>query len=541
MPELTPRRADAAATLREILAVHLDDPTIGLDDDFYAMGGDSLIALRVVADAQARGIEMTLRDLLYNSTVRALVSALELDNAPESRPAEAPDVVLLPAADRALLPAGVVSALPATKLQLGMIYLSERSGDRDLYQSMTGWLVPAAFDEASFRTALSRLIERHDALRSSFDLGGLSVAAQLIWSFVEPPLTVERRAGATPAELTAVAHRWHQHDLDLPLAYDRAPLLRCHVAAGGDAFHVTLVVHHAIIDGWSFGQVIVDLLALYAQEVQGAPASLPPVPDGVAGRFLVSEKAALADPVTAMFWRNESDAPPVLPGGGRSTGVANADVAIETALDTALVDDLRAVSRTLELPLKSLLFAAHLRALGRLAGRSDDIVSGVVVNTRPQMAGSDLVAGLFLNTVPLRVDSVRGTGAELCRRAFAAERRAAPYLAYPLGQIEVDLNRPPFDVVFNFTNFHVYQQATDVDGPAPEGFWVRGKPSFPFRVDVDIDGVEAGSRLVAAFDPAVVADRDARAYIAFMVDALTELAADPLAVDDTAATAATTA
>ncbi|WP_167517548.1 condensation domain-containing protein [Micromonospora orduensis] len=535
MQELTPGPADAAAIVREILAVHLAEPTIGLDDDFYAMGGDSLIALRVVADAQARGIEVTLRDLLYNSTVRALVAALDLENAPEDTPAKGPDVVLLPAVDHALLPAGVVSALPATKLQVGMIYLSERSGDRELYQSMTGWLVPAAFDEASFRTALRRLIERHDALRSSFDFGGLSVPAQLIWSAVESPLTIRRMAGATPAELTAAAHRWHQHDLDLPLDYERAPLFRCHVAVGGDAFHVTLVVHHAIIDGWSLGQVLVDLLTLYAQ---GDHASLPPVPDGVAGRFLESELAALADPVTATFWRNESNVPPLLTGGVRPTGVANADVTIETALDTALVDDLRAVARTLELPLKSLLFGAHLRALGELAGRSDDIVSGLVVNTRPQIAGSDLFAGLFLNTVPIRVDSVRGTWAELCRRGYAAERRAAPYLAYPLGQIEVDLNRPPFDVVFNFTNFHVYQQARHLGGPAPEGFWVRGKPSFPFRVDVDIDGVQSGSRLVVAFDPAVVADRDARAYVARMADALTELATDPLAVDDRAATSA---
>src|SRR5215510_14661015 len=100
------------AELCDILSRHLSDQDIGPDDDFYAMGGDSLIALRVVAEARERGITITLRDILYYPTAREL--GAHLSGGPGL--VESTSDGWLTPADLALVPPGVAEALPASAL-----------------------------------------------------------------------------------------------------------------------------------------------------------------------------------------------------------------------------------------------------------------------------------------------------------------------------------------------------------------------------------------------------------------------------------------
>jgi aryl carrier-like protein len=500
------------AELCDILSRHLSDQDIGPDDDFYAMGGDSLIALRVVADARERGIAITLRDILYYPTAREL--GAHLRGEPGAAGESTSDGRLTPA-DLALVPPGVAEVLPASALQLAMVYLCESSGDPELYHSSISWEVAESFDEPAFRAALGELCGRHPALRTSLDLGSYSVATQLVWSRVEPPL-----------EITEAPERGA---VKLPLDWGAAPLFRCGVVAAPSGFRVTLVMHHAIVDGWSYGRLIVDLLALYRAAVHGEDAGLPALPGGIQRTFIEAELERSGSAEAAEYWQHQADVPALLFDRGRFSGAADARESVGFDLPQELVEALREAARRVRVPLKSLALAAHWWALGALAGRFRDVVTGVVVNTRPQVTGADLVVGLYLNTVPLRSPVLAGTWAELAAAALAAERDGSAHHAYPLAHIENRLGRPAFDVTFNFTHFHVYADLNRLAGLPVRSWRVRGKPSFPFRIDFEVAGMESGSRVVVAFDPDLLPLADARRYAWLYEQALSAAAAEPFA------------
>jgi amino acid adenylation domain-containing protein len=103
------------------------------------------------------------------------------------------------------------------------------------------------------------------------------------------------------------------------------------------------------------------------------------------------------------------------------------------------------------------LIAAHVEALRRLTGQGD-IVTGVVVNARPDHRGSTLALGLFVNTLPLRIASER-PWLELLRVVFDAEAELTHHRCFPLARLtQMCGGRQPFDSVFNFVNYRPYDQ-----------------------------------------------------------------------------------
>lgn len=529
---------ETEAALLEILRGYLDGQEIGADDDFYAMGGDSLIALQVVAEAQERGIAITLRDLLYYPTAREL-AAVALGNTTPAPwppgigvPTAAPDspFALLSDGDRALVPPGVADAFPACALQLGIIYQCEVTGDPRLYHSLIGLEVGGAFDEALFGTALSGLFDRHPALRTSFDLSSYSTPMQLVWASVPAPLQVERLETTDAAEVDQRVHAWRERELGAVIDWARPPLVRCHVVVAPGSFRFALAIHHAIVDGWSYARLIVDLLVTYDALLGGASLRLPELPAGAHREFVVAEREMVSSPDAAAFWQAEADAPGLLADRSRFTPAATTVSDLRFEVDTAALDQLREAARRAGTSLKCFVQGAFAWALGEWTGRDRDLVMGVAVNTRPERAGAELLVGLFLNTVPMRFRATRGSWADLGRQAMAAERRALPYLRYPLVQIEQRLGRPAFDASFNFANFHVYRELATLRKIRAGARWVAGKPGFPLIVDFEVDEADATARVIIEFDLALIDPERADRLSRLCQAALSAAGRDPEAV-----------
>ncbi|WP_248001489.1 AMP-binding protein [Streptomyces sp. RPA4-5] len=517
---------DAAllAIVRQCLAV----PDFGMDSNFYAYGGDSLIAVRVVNRARALGIAMTLPDLLIHQTVRGVINSPTVAGAlttPEADgPAEvasSPPFSLLDAADRALLPEGLADALPASTLQVGMVYLCELSQDAFLYHVMDGWEVCARFDEAVFRAALAKLVDRHPALRTSFAFDGLSTPLQLVQEQAELPLSIDRCESAEEAD--ALVHDWCDNRIDMPINWRSPSLARCHVVARPESFRIVLAAHHAILDGWSFSRLAVELMTFYSIGLGVPDAEPSPVPSAVQHDFIVAEHQALDSEAAERHWLDQADVAPLLfDGAGHLSGAQERH---DFDVDAALVAGLSGVARMLGVSVKSLALAAHAQALGAWSGRDRDIVTGVVYNTRPESAGSDVATGLFLNTLPMRFARLDTTWAGLARVAADAEREGAQHRAYPQGKIVERLGRPAFDVSFNFMNFHAYQELDRLAAVPTRDWWRRGKPSFPFHVSLEIGGDRSQVRI--GFDPAAVPRDSVEAYAVALRRGLEALVARP--------------
>ncbi|MFE9020737.1 condensation domain-containing protein [Streptomyces sp. NPDC007808] len=527
--------ASVTDLLLDLVRTHLGDADIGPDDDFYAMGGDSLTALRVVTDAQSRGLAVSLRDLLYYPTARELAAHLEQATAQKDAEASVSGAAgpapagLLDPADRALVPDGVTEAIPASALQVGMIYLCEASGDRELYHSRTGWRTRAAFDEKLFGAALTEVSRRHPALRTSFELGTFSVPVQLVWAEAEPRFTVEPAGEDGPHTAAELARKWSAEQVNRPFDWSAAPLLRCHVVTDRDSFQVALSCHHAIADGWGLGRLIMDMLTVYDALLRGVTPDLPELPATAHRDFAAAEAAALASPDAAEFWRAEADAPVLLIDPGARPAAANPVGQHAFDVEPELLAALRSAARRSGASLKAFVLGVHAWTLSAWLGRDQDIVTGVVVSTRPETADCDLVVGLHLNTLPMRFTRTARSWADLAGDAMTAERRSLPHRAFPLAEIENRLGRPAFDVTFNYTDFHVYDGLESLTALRADGWWVAGKPSFPFRVDFEVEGLEGGSRVVVDFDPGLVDPEHAGRYTELYRQALAVAAEDPSA------------
>ncbi|MCZ7438686.1 amino acid adenylation domain-containing protein [Micromonospora sp. WMMC241] len=499
---------------REVLGV----ATFGVTDSFFALGGDSIRSIQMQVAAQKRGLSFQLNDIFTHQTIRELVAhgRITLDGVAPEPAAYDGRFTLVGAADRERLPAGLADAYPMTALQLGMVYHGELTGDPAVYHNVTAHEVAAPLDGPALRRALAALVDAHPVLRTGFALGTYAEPLQLVHARVPVDLPVTDLTGLdAPARRTRI-DALVAEERRRPFDWTRPPLLRLHaVRTGGDGFTLLVAEHHSVLDGWSLHLLLSDLLAGYDRERAGTPA---PVDAGLPFReYVAAERAALADPAIRRFWLDGAGAaPPVLVGGAQPRTTTTQRV----PLRAGTTERVAAVARDAGVPVKSWLFAVHLRLLGELAGR-DDVVSGLVVGGRPEGEGSAATLGLFLNTLPVRLALGTRSVAELAAEAWRAERELMGRHRFPLAEIvRAGGAGPRFDHFFNWTHFP--------PRPAGDGSRVvdsRGVTvdvAFSLAVDAELDAGRLG--LMVQYDHRhVPADR---------VDALADgfrrlLAADP--------------
>jgi amino acid adenylation domain-containing protein len=468
-------------TLCDVWCEILDVATVGLDDDFFAIGGDSMLAIRVAAGCAARGARFDLTDLLRDRTIRTLARRVA---ATTTEPASTAPLSLLSPDDRSRLPDDVIDAYPLTALQLGMLYHAE-GADSDSYHIVSGAVVNASFDRDRMRRCLAELVARHEALRTSFDLHTCDVPVTLVHRHATAELSV-----ADHCEMSAAAQRdaakaaWaaeQGHKVD----WRAAPMVRFAVTIlGTDAFRLTWSAHHGVLDGWSSASLFVELVARYTDTSPTAAATgpLPPFRD-----YVAAELAARGSTQARDFWTGylAGPAPRGLTRGGRSAD--RRVTSLELPVSTEVSGRLRQIARVAAVPLKSLLLTVHAATLGGYTGATSEIVVGQVTHGRLGSPGADRALGLFLNTVPLRVPVRRGASSwiELAREAAAADREMQPYRRYPLSDIQrAARHRPPVDNLFHFTDFHVQDRLVRSGVVATDSFHSAGDTHFPLTVEV---------------------------------------------------------
>ncbi|MFJ6672743.1 amino acid adenylation domain-containing protein [Actinosynnema sp. NPDC091369] len=460
---LTPDEQRLADVWAQVLGVS----GIGPDDSFFGLGGDSMLAVRAVAAARDAGLDLSVGQL-YRSPVLA-------DLARSAEPAPPPPTTAAPD-----------DVYPVSAMQYGILLECLSTGDPTLYHDLASVRLAGRLDLAALRRALDGLTARHDVLRTSFNLDD---ATQVVHPSARIPLDV------LPDE---DVRRWWSRRWAEPFDLTRAPLARCHVHDAADGtFRLSVSVHHSVIDGWSFATLMTDLLLAYDRET-GAPAPPPPpLPPFRFRDFVTSEDTS---DTSAAYWRSVvGDPVPGLPFGSAGEPGAEPDVRLPVPAD--VVTGVRHLAARLGVPPKSVYLAAHLSALAKLTG-SDEVVTGLVVSNRPALDGVERLLGLFLNCVPLRA---RTTDLEsLARAAFDAERAHHPHLRYPLARLTADLGRPPFEAVFNYTDFHVLADLDRLTGVEALDWWFSDRTDFPVTVEVVLRPTP--ELTVRAHDPEIAAE-----------------------------------
>jgi amino acid adenylation domain-containing protein len=240
--------------------------SIDTQDNFFALGGHSLLATQLVTRIRVKlGVEMPLRALFEAPTI-AQLAALLSKATPSS---EAP-------IDRAPVPAHGRRVL--SHAQQGMWLVQIMQPESSAYHIPSAARLHGRVDITALHQAFQALVERHEALRSSFhELDGeLFLRVQ---DSVELPLPLHDLSALADDEREPGAKRLLIDLATRSIDLRQAPLIRLHlIKLKSDEHILLLVLHHIVSDGWSMGVLIQELSQLYGSALTGATLALPPLP-----------------------------------------------------------------------------------------------------------------------------------------------------------------------------------------------------------------------------------------------------------------------
>jgi amino acid adenylation domain-containing protein len=524
----TPLEQTLAETWSEVLQIK----TVGIDDNFFELGGDSILSIQMLSRAQRKGLNFSIQQLFEHQTIRGLAHALDTREESVEQVASEPFGALTEE-DRRRLPDGLEDAYPLTMLQAGMLFHSNLDPGAAVYHNVGSYHLRAPLSVEKMRRAVELLVSRHPVLRTSFDLVTFSEPMQLVHSSVAVPLEVEDLRSLAPAQQEQAIRDWIESEKQKQFDWTSAPLLRFHVhRRSDDTFQLSMTEHHAILDGWSVASSLTELFQTYFSLLNDTADLVEPPRSGSFRDFVILERAALASEECRGYWREKLSGStaailPRWPASDTPTD-APANHVIDVPITVGVSDALKQLARSQQVPLKNVLLAAHLRIMSLLSGQPD-VVTGVVTHGRPEGREGERALGLFLNTVPFRQALGGGTWAELAKQAFETEREFMPYRYYQMAQIQRDQGgQPLFETVFNFTNFHVFQNLEELGDLEVLEASLFAQTNLTFWANFSMGASSPTVQLTLSADASQLRREQMEAIGGYYARALEEMAFNPL-------------
>jgi amino acid adenylation domain-containing protein len=307
-----------------------------------------------------------------------------------------------------------------SSLQEGMLFHSILEPGSEVYLVQFSAKIRGRLDVAALREAWRRVIERHGMLRASFHWKEVEKPVQIIHGRVELPWNELDWRGMPDDEQSERVGAFLQDDLRQGFALNRPPLTRLTLIRLEDDLHQFVVTqHHLILDGWSLHVILREVFMLFRASSDGRPPTLPPSrPFGDYLMWLRRQDIGEARAFWAWLLRDlEAPTPVPLAVASEIDGVAETEY-WDLGSDLTLL--IQEFARTRELTVNTVVQGAWALMLGRLTGEDDLVYGSVVAGRPPEIAGIDTMVGMFINTLPVRVQLVPEKPVEEWLREFQA-------------------------------------------------------------------------------------------------------------------------
>ncbi|MBP7337157.1 non-ribosomal peptide synthetase [Niveispirillum sp.] len=371
---------------------------IGIHDDFFALGGHSLMAVQVVARIRGRWpVDLSVRHVFEAPTIAGLSLVLADLLARDAPQATRPPLVAVPRR----MEADGTALMPVSYAQRSLWFLDRLEGGGRAYTTVGAFVLTGSIDSAALSVALDALMQRHEALRTCFLLGG-DEPRQRILPPLPMPFSRKSAIGSdvAPADL-ALAETARPIDLS-----SEPPLRFTLIELAPDRHLGVLTWHHIATDGWSLGVFVREVGELYTAAITGRHAILPPLPVQY-GDYALWQERWLASPGFAAqlaYWKTQLDGAPshlnLCTDRPRPHRQSFRGATVRFQLDAGLCRRLLAITQDAKASLFMILLAGFMVLLHRHS-RQDDILVGTPVANRPDAALEGLI-GFFTNTLVLR-------------------------------------------------------------------------------------------------------------------------------------------
>lgn len=474
-----PRTARVAALMAEVLKLD----SVGADEDFFALGGSSLLAIRLVGMLRHRLDAAVDVNAVFEAPTAALLAAL-VERAPAA------------AALPPLRPGARAATAPLTAAQRRAWLFGRMHPESIAYQFAAIFRFEGRLDEAALQGALADLLARHEILRTSFEERG-GEPVQVIHPRCEAPLEqVDLRGQGSLAWARLVRSRVRSQ-----VDPEAAPLLRWTLARlGEESWALVHVEHHLVHDGWSFAVLAGELAHLYSARAEGREPSLPQPQAQFQDYARWERRASASEEVFRQVghWAGRLQAnPPLLelpadrPRPARESFVGGS---VRRRVDAELAQQLRELAHAAGGTLFMVTLAAFLTQLQRYSGEDGLQIGSGLANRRDPL--SEGLIGMIVNTVPLRCDlGGDPTVRELIERVRASALESYGNADAPFDAI-VEALRPTRDprrspLIQTLFSFH--------DAPRSEERWsgletrlVQAIPNGTAKADLNVIGIDDG-------------------------------------------------
>ena len=390
-----PEIAEVVDAVRQMWQVALGRPAVAADDDYFRLGGNSVIGLGVVDAIYRRfGVLIRLPDIYENSIASALATHIRARIVTGQQGSDAP-IPRLP---------GSSELLPASFGQESLWVLETLVPDSPIYSVPTDLHIDGTINVPALARAIERLVERHEVLRTTYvDVDGRPHVRLLPPSAIELETYDIPESSRNPEQDAAEVLR---ASVATPFNLASGPLVRPLLVRLSPAENILLFnLHHSVDDGWSPPILRRDLWTLYESELQGTDPQLPAL-DIQYSDFAAWQRQQYTGrrrEAELDFWRKQLSGlatldlptdrprPPQLSGRGAHYWFR---------IPASTVARLRAYAANERATLFMTMFTAFIMVISRYA-RQDDIPVGITTAGRNRPETQELF-GYFNNAVVLR-------------------------------------------------------------------------------------------------------------------------------------------
>ncbi|MCB0064414.1 MAG: AMP-binding protein, partial [Caldilineaceae bacterium] len=292
--------------------------------------------------------------------------------------------------------------------QQGILFESLYAPTAGVYVTQTCVTLAGTVDIAPFQKAWQQVINRHDPLRTLFTWERRDRPLQIVLKQVELPWAVLdwRAERGGEAEEQARVDAFLRADRERGFALDQAPLMRCTlIQANEETTYFVWSHHHILLDGWSLPLIFQEVLTFYAAEEQQRPVHLKkPLPYRNYIAWLQKQDQARAEAFWRRTLRGFTRPTPIEVGHDRREPARTERTqAVTYTLSQGLSRGLTSFAKTHQLTPNTLFQGAWALLLSRYSG-DEDVLFGTTVSGRPlTLDGVEEMVGLFINTLPTRV------------------------------------------------------------------------------------------------------------------------------------------
>ena len=405
----------------------------------------------------------------------------------------------------------VEDVYPLSPMQEGLLFHALESPTEALYHEQGRYEFEGPLEAPALRRAWELVVERHAVLRTRFAWQGLEHPVQVVERGLPLPWQEEDWSGLEVEERERRFERLLEADRERGFDPARAPLMRlCLVRLENERHRLLWSFHHALLDGWSVPLVLQEVLELHRSRAQSGPGVtagpqafrrylewLAGQDQDAAERYWRAELAGFRAPTPLGPWLGRARA------GAQTTAGGPREVAERLmVVEAETTGRLRRFGRRHGLTLNTLVQGAWAVLLSRYSGERD-VLFGVTVSGREaSIPGVEQGIGLFINTVPLRLQVHRDRGIpEWLKELQARQEELLRYGHSPLWHVrkwsEVEGGQPLFETLLGFQNYPVDpslgELATDL---RVKSLGIRDKTNYPLVVLAAASGPHLYARLV---------------------------------------------